>query len=102
MTCRANCFRDAIGFHAASIMNASALLSNSVFYILTALFTCCCCLFLAEKSGKEVMSKGSTGMEVILASLKVSSYLKIIIYHASSHFNLLCSKKNISVHVIAV
>lgn len=48
------------------------------------------------------MSKGSTGMEVILASLKVSSYLKIIIYHASSHFSLFCSKKNVIVHVIAV
>lgn len=45
------------------------------------------------------MSKGSTGMEVILASLKVSSYLKIIIYHASSHFNLFCFKKKISMHV---
>lgn len=42
-------------------------------------------LFSAEKSGKEVMSKGSTGMEVILASLKVSSFFKVIIYHAGSN-----------------
>lgn len=30
-------------------------------------------LCVTEKSGKEVMSKGSSGMEVILASLEVSS-----------------------------
>lgn len=32
-------------------------------------------LFATEKSGKEVMSKGSSGMEVILASLEVSTFL---------------------------
>ena len=32
-------------------------------------------LCVAEKSGKEVMSKGSSGMEVILASLEVNSLI---------------------------
>lgn len=44
----------------------------NIFIHLLVLF--CFGFFLAEKSGKEVMSKGSTGMEVILASLKVSFY----------------------------
>lgn len=50
------------------------------------------CLFVAEKSGKEVMSKGSTGMEVILASLKVG-YVKRLTMQAITYFNLV-EKKN--------
>lgn len=33
-------------------------------------------LCVTEKSGKEVMSKGSSGMEVILASMEVSSLIQ--------------------------
>lgn len=49
------------------IKNCSANLLALTFVFMLTL------LCITEKSGKEVMSKGSSGMEVILASLEVSS-----------------------------
>lgn len=49
------------------IKNCSANLLAFTFVFMLTL------LCITEKSGKEVMSKGSSGMEVILASLEVSS-----------------------------
>lgn len=60
---------------------------NAVQFIFTFLIIFMLCV--TEKSGKEVMSKGSSGMEVILASLEVSCHsVKFITLSFNTKFTL--------------